>query len=45
MAVLDGKPVIYSVGPDGKDYKAQIVWNEARNQTGDFIFRLDGLPK
>jgi hypothetical protein len=44
MAVLEGKPVIYSVGPDGKDDGAQIVWNEARNQPGDFIFRLEDKP-
>jgi hypothetical protein len=35
------KPVIYSVGPDGKDDKAQIEWTEAPQQPGDFIFRLN----
>jgi hypothetical protein len=44
MAVLDGKPVIYSLGADGKDDGAQTVWNEAPNQPGDFIFRLEDKP-
>ena len=43
MAVLDGKPVIYSVGPDGKDDKAQLEWDQWNQQpgnAGDLIFRL-----
>ena len=30
MGSVAGKPVIYSVGPDGKDDKAQVEWNLAR---------------
>jgi hypothetical protein len=41
MAILDGNPVIYSVGPDGKDDQAQIEWTGAPKHPGDFIFRLD----
>jgi hypothetical protein len=40
MAVIEGKPVIYSVGPDGKDDKALLEWEYGR-QPGDIIFRLE----
>ncbi len=40
MAVIEGKPVIYCVGPDGKDDKALLEWEYGR-QPGDFIFRLE----
>ena len=36
-----GKQVIYSVGPDGKDDKAEVEWNWAQKGLGDFIFRLE----
>jgi hypothetical protein len=42
MTVIEGKPVIYSVGPDGKDDKALSDWLYGQ-QPGDFIFRLE-LP-
>jgi hypothetical protein len=45
MALTNGQPVIYCVGPDGKDDKAQVEWNLAPNQPGDFIFRLGITPK
>jgi hypothetical protein len=45
LAILDGQPVIYSVGSDRKDDKAQITWNEVHKEPGDFIFRLEILPK
>jgi hypothetical protein len=40
MTVLDGAPVIYSVGPDGKDDKALVVWDLAPGHPGDYVFRL-----
>jgi hypothetical protein len=39
MAVLDGEPVVYSVGKDGRDDGALIDWNNGQ-QPGDYIFRL-----
>jgi hypothetical protein len=42
MTVIEGKPVIYSVGLDGKDDKALSDWQYG-GQPGDFIFRLE-LP-
>jgi hypothetical protein len=41
MATLEGKPVIYSVGPDGKDDQAKIEWNFVPGQPGDFLFHFD----
>jgi hypothetical protein len=41
MASVAGKPVIYSVGSDGKDDQAQSEWNLVPGLPGDFIFRLD----
>ena len=41
MTTVDGRPVIYSVGPDGKDDRALVEWNlSTRNSTGDLLFRL-----
>ena len=40
MTVVKGKPVVYSVGPDGKDDKALFEWKGGR-QPGDLIFRLE----
>jgi len=45
MGSLAGKPVIYSVGPDGKDDKAQVEWNFGHDKPGDFIFRLESPPQ
>jgi hypothetical protein len=50
MAVIDGKPVIYSVGPDGQDDQASIEWNLIDEylhprKKGDFVFRLESLPQ
>jgi len=39
MAVIGGRPVVYSVGSDGRDDKALIDWNSGQ-QPGDYIFRL-----
>jgi hypothetical protein len=41
MALLDGKPVIYSIGPDQKDDGAKVEWNQGYKQPGDVIFRLN----
>ena len=41
MGAVVGKPVIYSVGPDGKDDKAQVEWNLVPTKPGDFIFQLE----
>jgi hypothetical protein len=41
MGTVAGKPVIYSVGLDGKDNQAQVEWNLAPGQPGDFIFRFE----
>ncbi len=41
MGSVDGKTVIYSTGPDGKDDQAQVAWDFGCGHPGDFIFRLD----
>ena len=41
MGTVKGKTVIYSVGPDGKDDKAQVEWNLAPGKPGDYIFQLE----
>ena len=40
MAVIDGEPVIYSIGPDGKDDQGALDW---KNDTkpGDALFRIE----
>jgi SLA1 Homology Domain 1 (SHD1) protein len=45
MGTVEGKTVIYSVGPDGKDDKAQVEWNLALRQPGDYIFQLEKPPQ
>jgi hypothetical protein len=40
MTVLQGEPVIYSVGPDGKDDKALVVWDLVADHPGDYVLRL-----
>jgi hypothetical protein len=40
MGSVEGRPVIYSVGPDGRDDKAQFKWDYA-TWSGDFIFQLE----
>jgi hypothetical protein len=45
MATVAGKPVIYSVGSDGKDDNAQFEWNMYSGHTGDIIFRLESLSQ
>ena len=37
--VIDGKPVVYSVGSDGKDDGGTVDWDNG-NKPGDFIFRI-----
>jgi hypothetical protein len=44
MVILDGEPVVYSVGSDGRDDKARVDWNNGQ-QPGDFIFRLKRTGK
>jgi len=41
MTLIQGTPVIYSVGPDGKDDKALKVWNLRPGEPGDYVFRLE----
>ena len=41
MTLVGGKPVIYSVGPDLQDDKAQTEWKWTFVGPGDLIFRLD----
>jgi hypothetical protein len=43
MAQLRNETVIYSIGKDGKDHKAQADWNHGQ-QAGDFIFRMKRTP-
>jgi hypothetical protein len=45
MALVAGKLLIYSVGPDGKDDKAQLESNLPSEQPGDLIFRLEITPQ
>jgi hypothetical protein len=40
LATVDGKPMIYSVGTDGKDDGGQKDSNLDQRPTGDLIFRL-----
>ena len=41
MTMLDGKPVVYSVGPDQKDDGARREWNlDLKAPKGDLVFRL-----
>ncbi|MBN1588030.1 MAG: hypothetical protein JW888_00780 [Pirellulales bacterium] len=41
MTTVDGQPVVYSVGLDGKDDRARTEWGlGTRNPTGDLLFRL-----
>ncbi len=39
MAVVQGEPVVYSVGKDGRDDKALADWDNGQ-KPGDFVFRL-----
>ncbi len=39
LAWRDNRPVVYSIGPDGKDDKGKVDWNFGR-QPGDILFRL-----
>ena len=45
MGRVEGKTVIYSVGPDGKDDKAQVEWDFAPRNPGDFIFQYEKSPQ
>jgi hypothetical protein len=41
MTTVDDRPVIYSVGLDGKDDRALVEWNlSIKDPTGDLLFRL-----
>jgi hypothetical protein len=39
MTLLQGEPVVYSVGEDGKDDRAMADWRFG-SQPGDLLFRL-----
>ncbi len=41
MGSVAGKTVIYSVGFDGEDDKAQVEWNFYLGKPGDFVFRFE----
>ena len=41
FTTINGKPVIYSIGPDGKDDKGVKEWTLHPNQPGDWTFRLE----
>ncbi|AMV40771.1 hypothetical protein [Planctomyces sp. SH-PL62] len=40
LALLEGRPVVYSIGPDGVDDQALKDSNQGRQPLGDLIFRL-----
>ena len=40
MTVIQETPVIYSVGPDGKDDGGLVVWDLGPGHPGDYVFRL-----
>jgi hypothetical protein len=42
MTTIQGQPVIYSVGPDGKDDQARPAEFDQKSRIfrGDFVFRL-----
>jgi hypothetical protein len=40
MATVAGKPVIYSIGPDGVDDHGQFDNPRGRNESGDVLFQL-----
>jgi hypothetical protein len=42
MTNIGGEPVIYSVGPDGKDDQGRVdVWKSSQpGKLGDLLFRL-----
>jgi hypothetical protein len=42
MTTIQGQPVIYSIGPDGKDDRARPAEFDQRTSIcrGDFVFRL-----
>ncbi len=41
FAVIDGEPVIYSVGEDGYDEQGLVEWNLHPGVPGDITFRLE----
>ncbi len=38
-SIVNGKPVVYSIGPDGKDDGGMVDWNFGR-QPGDILFTI-----
>lgn len=44
IGTVKGQTVVYSVGPDGKDDKAEVEWNWAPKGSGDIIFQLAKPP-
>jgi len=41
MTMLENVPVVYSVGPDGKDDGARTVWDGHPDHPGDMVFRME----
>jgi hypothetical protein len=44
LTVLNGEPVIYSVGPDRQDDHAAVDWKGEAGKSGDVSFRISGRP-
>jgi hypothetical protein len=44
-AVLDGQPVVYSIGLDKKDDGGRVDWGWDTQKPGDYIFRIGTPPK
>ncbi len=44
-AVIDGRPVVYSIGPDGVDDKGRNDSDLGRRPQGDLVFRLPETAK
>ncbi len=40
LAMLDGQPIVYAVGKDGKDDGGQKDSDRDQRPTGDLIYRL-----
>ena len=38
--IVNGKPLIYSIGDDQTDQSGKVEWSFARGEPGDMIFRL-----
>lgn len=45
LAVMNGETVIYSFGPDGADDQARFEAPRAKNEPGDFVFRIPAAAR